>query len=129
MSQAMSPKLTIALTILVVMAVCLLAPNALGQSAAPASASVQSTHNAGVYFEQPADLSWIWEQPGSAAKDQLAAGGRTCRCSCGYPCKTNADCGPGGVCTAGISCCGRSSKKGDLFTTKSACGEVRASKK
>src|SRR5262245_15249919 len=22
--------------------------------------------------------------------------GRTCRCSCGYPCKTDADCGPGG---------------------------------
>jgi len=30
---------------------------------------------------------------------------RTCRCSCGYPCKTNADCGPGGVCAAGITCC------------------------
>lgn len=33
--------------------------------------------------------------------------GRTCRCSCGYPCKTNADCGPGGVCTNGITCCNR----------------------
>lgn len=33
--------------------------------------------------------------------------GRTCRCSCGYPCKTNADCGPGGVCAAGITCCSR----------------------
>ena len=31
--------------------------------------------------------------------------GRTCRCSCGYPCKTDADCGPGGRCTGGISCC------------------------
>ena len=31
--------------------------------------------------------------------------GRTCRCSCGYPCKTDADCGPGGLCTGGISCC------------------------
>jgi hypothetical protein len=30
---------------------------------------------------------------------------RTCRCSCGYPCTTNADCGPGGACTAGITCC------------------------
>ena len=32
-------------------------------------------------------------------------GGRTCRCSCGYPCKTDADCGPGGTCGAGITCC------------------------
>lgn len=32
-------------------------------------------------------------------------GVRTCRCSCGQPCKTDADCGPGGVCRAGITCC------------------------
>jgi hypothetical protein len=31
--------------------------------------------------------------------------GRTCRCSCGFPCKTDADCGPGGMCRAGITCC------------------------
>lgn len=31
--------------------------------------------------------------------------GRTCRCSCGQPCKKDADCGPGGLCTAGITCC------------------------
>ena len=30
---------------------------------------------------------------------------RTCRCSCGFPCTTNADCGPGGLCSAGITCC------------------------
>lgn len=30
---------------------------------------------------------------------------RTCRCSCGYPCKTDADCGPGGVCAPGVTCC------------------------
>lgn len=30
---------------------------------------------------------------------------RTCRCSCGFPCQTNADCGPGGVCSPGITCC------------------------
>ena len=37
---------------------------------------------------------------------------RTCRCSCGYPCKTDADCGPGGVCASGITCCatGRDNK-------------------
>ncbi|HEX4602426.1 MAG TPA: hypothetical protein VH724_00385 [Candidatus Angelobacter sp.] len=30
----------------------------------------------------------------------------TCRCSCGYPCKTSADCG-GASCDAFISCCAR----------------------
>jgi hypothetical protein len=30
---------------------------------------------------------------------------RTCVCSCGYPCTTDADCGPGGVCGPGITCC------------------------
>lgn len=36
----------------------------------------------------------------------LIATGRTCRCSCGYPCKTDADCGGGvGSCRPGISCC------------------------
>ena len=38
--------------------------------------------------------------------DWVRAGGRTCRCSCGYPCKTDADCGGGiGSCRGGISCC------------------------
>lgn len=35
---------------------------------------------------------------------------RTCRCSCGFPCKTNADCGPGGLCTNGITCCNQGPK-------------------
>ncbi len=31
---------------------------------------------------------------------------RTCRCSCGYPCKTDADCGgAAGSCRSGITCC------------------------
>ena len=39
--------------------------------------------------------------------------GRTCRCSCGFPCKTNADCGPGGVCAAGITCCNKAPQSPD----------------
>lgn len=39
---------------------------------------------------------------------QISGGHRTCRCSCGYPCETDADCGPGGVCAIGITCCNRS---------------------
>jgi hypothetical protein len=45
------------------------------------------------------------------ASGSTLAFGRTCRCSCGYPCKTNADCGPGGVCAPGITCCDK--KLGD----------------
>lgn len=43
-----------------------------------------------------------------AAGDLLAAPPfkfRTCACSCGAPCTTDADCGLGGRCTAGITCC------------------------
>lgn len=40
---------------------------------------------------------------GVPAPDFMAS--RTCRCSCGFPCKTDADCGPGGICGAGITCC------------------------
>ena len=39
---------------------------------------------------------------------------RTCRCSCGAPCTTDADCG-GGRCTAGITCC-RMDPKGEPTT-------------
>jgi hypothetical protein len=37
---------------------------------------------------------------------------KTCRCSCGSPCKKDADCGLGGRCSAGITCC-VSSDEGD----------------
>jgi hypothetical protein len=49
-------------------------------------------------------------RPESTTPDFLVnpelARGRTCRCSCGFPCQTDADCGGGvGSCRAGISCC------------------------
>jgi len=41
-----------------------------------------------------------------AANPDVMRGGRTCRCSCGYPCKSDADCGGAiGSCRGGISCC------------------------
>ena len=45
--------------------------------------------------------------PGSPEPEFMASPvrARTCRCSCGHPCKTDADCGPGGSCRAGITCC------------------------
>ncbi len=42
--------------------------------------------------------------PANSAPEFLAIR-RTCRCSCGFPCQTNADCGPGGICSPGITCC------------------------
>ncbi len=41
----------------------------------------------------------------SEPAEPIFLGGRTCRCSCGFPCKTDADCGPGGLCRGGITCC------------------------
>ena len=46
--------------------------------------------------------------PANAAANPIAEiliGGRTCRCSCGVPCKKDSDCGPGGICSGGVTCC------------------------
>ena len=68
-------------------------------SAGPGSWSNGTDAEAGVcpLIEPEAVASAPWE----ARPTRL----RTCRCSCGAPCKTNADCGPGGTCSAGITCC------------------------
>ena len=50
--------------------------------------------------------SAIPAQQTKAPEPEFMAGGRTCRCSCGFPCKTDADCGGAvGSCRAGITCC------------------------
>ena len=61
-------------------------------------------------------------QPGALAAQPDALGipqplGRTCRCSCGYPCATSADCG-GASCDAFITCCARKPQNpgADWFT-------------
>lgn len=36
---------------------------------------------------------------------------KTCRCSCGFPCNQDDDCGPGGSCEQFISCCDRNQPK------------------
>ena len=43
----------------------------------------------------------------ASVKTGTGIGLRTCRCSCGQPCKTDADCG-GSVCAPGITCCNKS---------------------
>jgi hypothetical protein len=41
-----------------------------------------------------------------APQPEFMLGGKTCKCSCGFPCTTDADCGGAvGSCRAGISCC------------------------
>lgn len=41
-----------------------------------------------------------------APQPEFMALGKTCRCSCGAPCTTDADCdGGAGSCRVGISCC------------------------
>ena len=59
---------------------------------------LQDSENAFCPAEKPesAEPEWLVE-----ARPRI----RTCRCSCGYPCRTDADCGPGGICAAGITCC------------------------
>jgi len=50
--------------------------------------------------------SAIPTQQTKTPEPEFLAGGRTCRCSCGFPCKTDADCGGAvGSCRAGITCC------------------------
>jgi hypothetical protein len=60
---------------------------------------------------------------GSAKPAGYTAFLKTCRCSCGQPCTTNADCGPGGACGVGITCCNRTPGKNglnDIFAQKDA---------
>jgi len=78
---------------------------ATAQAIAPAPCAQAQPEATSIVFEPlsggscKAESSTI-ELPGTSH------GGRTCRCSCGYPCKTDADCGGGlGSCRAGISCC------------------------
>jgi hypothetical protein len=70
------------------------APVACGQS--PADLSILEADDGGICSAQPS----------AGTLEDPMRGGRTCRCSCGFPCKTDADCGGGiGSCRGGISCC------------------------
>ena len=67
-------------------------------SAAPCGSTLAPFYTLETLFQVPA--------PDEALS---VAGGppisKTCVCSCGFPCKSDADCGPGGRCRAGITCC------------------------
>ncbi|HEX9943878.1 MAG TPA: hypothetical protein VGG03_17840 [Thermoanaerobaculia bacterium] len=88
------------------------AEEAASQTAKLAAAAAPAQPGCGQDLDLAATLSAKGEvcpviAPENPAPEFMAAPtrGRTCRCSCGYPCKTDADCGPGGRCTAGITCC------------------------
>ena len=115
MRKLCGPTLLILAFLAILSAGPVLAEQAAPQPVAPAVAIAPSP-SAQPGCGQAADLAGVLAaqgevcpvaKPQSAAADTLAplAFGRTCRCSCGQPCKTNADCGPGGVCSAGITCC------------------------
>lgn len=79
--------------------------------AAPASSDGTKTSAAPIKTILRSDLSLkstlvVPDPAQPAAGATTAAFLRTCRCSCGQPCKTDADCG-GGICSAGITCCNR----------------------
>lgn len=45
-------------------------------------------------------------QDQTGTPDFMVTGGRTCKCSCGFPCTTDADCGGAvGSCRSGVTCC------------------------
>jgi len=49
---------------------------------------------------------------------------KTCRCSCGFPCNQDDDCGPGGRCEQFISCCAR--QETDRWLQQTAQRSTRA---
>src|SRR5947209_18120665 len=86
----------------------LLVASAVASSPAPNSPEKSSPAVIKTYLRPDLSLrsvfsSEMFPSPGTTAA--LAVATRTCRCSCGKPCATNADCGPGGVCAFGITCC------------------------
>ncbi|HVR95736.1 MAG TPA: hypothetical protein VMW27_03930 [Thermoanaerobaculia bacterium] len=106
-------RTTIVLSCLALLTALSLTPLCAEPAGSPQSAPVVQAALAGCGADLalPAPVSAKGETcPVAASKGMVPdfmvkAGGRTCRCSCGQPCKTDADCGPGGRCTAGITCC------------------------
>ena len=70
---------------------------------APAPAPAQT--GCGLSFELAPATPQAGICPATNPVPEPLFAGRTCRCSCGHPCKTDADCGPGGICSGGYSCC------------------------
>lgn len=76
-------------------------------AAAPAQPGCQPVLDLGKTFSSKGETcSATAIQQTKTPEPEFLVGGRTCRCSCGFPCKTDADCGGGvGSCRPGITCC------------------------
>lgn len=96
--------------VLVLLALSLPAAHESSPAGAPASSPAACGQGLDANVAPPlaapeADACFAAAAPGDVT-DQSRFGGRTCRCSCGMPCKTDLDCGGGvGSCRPGISCC------------------------
>ena len=86
----------------------LLVAAAVASSPAPNSSEKNSSTVIKTYLQADLSLKSVFQSPETTL---LAIGTRTCRCSCGQPCKTDADCG-GSICAPGISCCNAPGKQG-----------------
>ena len=70
--------------------------------AGPPAAIAAAGCGGGPVFAPPGPQAQLC--PGDPPEEPPPFFRRTCRCSCGQPCQTDADCG-GGICMAGITCC------------------------
>jgi hypothetical protein len=73
---------------------------------APEQPDCQPRLDLGAVLEAKGEACSATPQEQIGTPDFIVAGGRTCKCSCGFPCKTDADCGGAeGSCRAGVTCC------------------------
>lgn len=73
---------------------------------APEQPGCQPSLDLGAALKAEAQTCPAAPQEQIGTPDFIVTGGRTCKCSCGYPCKTDADCGGAvGSCGGGITCC------------------------
>lgn len=91
------------LACLVLVSVAVAAPVSNDQPPTPSANPIRTSLQSDLTLKSSLSPEFLPQAPGTQA-----GGLRTCRCSCGFPCRTNADCGPGGVCAPGITCCNRS---------------------
>ncbi len=87
---------------------CILLGTVVAVAAPATNASTGSAVAVHTYLQPDLSLKSVLVSDSFQIAGKAATGTsiRTCRCSCGQPCTSNADCG-GNVCGVGITCCGR----------------------
>jgi hypothetical protein len=92
------------LFVLLIAVAALAAPAANNQSAASSGNAFRTYLQPDLTFKSRLSPEFL---PQTQTQGTQIGSLRTCGCSCGLPCVTDADCGPGGVCRTGITCCNR----------------------